>query len=624
MPTTAFLAPPRLAAALITTLLILFCVLADTAHAAPTDFCSPGVTTTFKGGGNWGDGDNWTDGQPDAYCDAVIPANTTVTLSTTVDHYGNEAAGSAEGLTIGPGATVVVEGVSSTVIGNWSNATSLYVDGDGLTIDKGATLDLEATGNNAPGFTAVAPSQPGGSANVQVDSYSTAPTSFINDGTINATSSGGGWGESLNVAGTLVNAGNINDESGKLTFQGQNLPYLVNNTGSLSIASGGSFTMIAGDGSSFNNTGTFANQGTATLQQSMHWVQSAGSETGNPVQLTGPEVLQDSAGTGSFEVTNCTVAGLTGTIPAGQTVTVNGECSGTTLNLGTSSDTATVVNDGTLVLNAPAGGSDGILQGSELDNHGTLDSTVAGPLPLANQLLDPLVNEKGATVNVTGGELAQTNGTTTANAGTVNIGAGATWLVQGGAFTNKGTLSPKVGGTKSLGTVNLTVGSKFTAGGKLAPDLISGYKPKAGTEFPFITYNGGSVSRTFASVTGGFAADYKKETASPAYVGLIYGRGAAATAATKLTVKVRCPASAKHCESYSASVTVTEKLRGKTKSVTVGSKSGKLKVGKSATVTLKLNGTGAKLLKQTHKLKVFLIVKSGGKVIAKKTVTLTA
>jgi hypothetical protein len=166
---TAFLAPPRLAAALITALLILTCVLVGTANAAPTDFCSPGVTTTFKG-----------------------------------------------------------------------------VDGNGLTIDKGATLDLEATGNNAPGFTPDAPSQPGGSANVQVDSYSNAPTSFINNGTINATSSDGAWGESLNVAGTLVNAGSINDQSGKLTFQGQNLPYLVNNTGSLAVASGASFTMIAG------------------------------------------------------------------------------------------------------------------------------------------------------------------------------------------------------------------------------------------------------------------------------------------------------------------------------------------------------------------------------------------
>jgi hypothetical protein len=300
-------------------------------------------------------------------------------------------------------------------------------------------------------------------------------------------------------------------------------------------------------------------------------------------------------------VTNCTVAGLTGTIPAGQTVTVNGECSGTTLNLGTSSNTAAVVNDGTLVLNAPAGGSDG-----------------SPRQPTA----EPSRQREGATVNVTGGELAQTNGTTTSNAGTVNIGAGATWLVQGGAFTNKGTLAPKVAGAKSLGTMNLTVGGKFAAGGTLTPSLVSGYKPKTGTEFPFITYNGGSVSGTFGSVAGGFAADYKKETAGPAYVGLIYGRSTTTTSATKLTFKIACPASAKSYKRYSASATVTEKLKGKTKSVTVGSKSGRPKPGKSATVTLKLNGTGTKLLKQTHNLKVLLTIKSGGKVVT--AVTLTA
>jgi hypothetical protein len=38
--------------------------------------------------------------------------------------------------------------------------------------------------------------------------------------------------------------------------------------------------------------------------------------------------------------------------------------------------------------------------------------------------------------------------------------------------------------------------------------------------------NGGSVSGKFASVTGGFSADYSKETASPPYFGMIYRREA--------------------------------------------------------------------------------------------------
>jgi len=638
---------PRLAASTF----ILFAALAGTAHAASNTYCTTG-STTYTGTDNyWGDGDNWSNGQPSAQCDAIIPAGVTVTLSTATGTgtYGNVNSGAALGLTINQGATVIVQGISSSVQGNWSNATTLGVGADGLTIAKGATLDLEATGN-----TAGSGGPAGGSATVNVDGNPGAPAPVTNDGTIVSSSNDASWGESLNIYGTLTNAGTITDQSGLLTFQGQQSgPYLVDNTGSFSIASGASFNMLAGDGSSFTNDGTFANQGTATLEQSMYWIQSGGSETGNPVEFTGSETLQDSAGAGSFEltyipsITDCSNAGLTGTVPAGQTITVNGSCSGTTLNLGTSSDPAPVVNDGTIDLEAPAGGGDAIIQGSELENHGTLNSTVSGALPLANQLLVPLVNESGGTVNLTGGELQQTTGSTTSNAGTVNIGPGATWLVQGGAFTNTGTLAPQIASTSSVGTVNLTVGSKFTAGGTLAPTLTSGYTPAKGTEFPIITMNGGSPTGTFASVTNGFKADYSKETASTPYLGVIYGGGTAAPAVSKVdggkgkaTFKLSCPASVGSCGTYRATGTITEHLKGKkivavtanahakkskptTKVVTVGSKSGSLTAGKSATVTLTLNKTGTSLLKRFHKLKVHVVIKSGGKVISSKTVTIT-
>ena len=654
MPMIRSFVLPRLVASTF----ILFAVFAGTAHAAANTYCNPpsGTTgsTTFVGG-IWGDGDDWTNGQPDAQCDAIIPAGESVTLSTATGpgSYGNFNSGSAAGLTINQGATVIVEGVASDVEGNWSNATTLSIGGDGLTIANGATLDLDATGNTGSGFTAGGGNAPGGSANVNVDGNPGAPAPVTNDGTIVASSSDASFGESLNIYGTLTNAGTISDQSGLLTFQGQQSgPYLVNNTGSFSIASGASFNMLAGDGSSFTNDGTFANQGTATLEQSMYWIQSGGGETGNPVEFTGSETLQDSAGAGSFEltyipnITDCSNAGLTGTVPAGQTITVNGSCSGTTLNLGTSSDTAPVVNDGTINLEAPAGGGDAIIQGSELENHGTLNSTVGGALPLANQLLVPLVNEPGGTVNLTGGELQQTTGSTTSNAGTVNIGPGATWLVQGGAFTNTGTLAPQIASTSSVGTVNLTVGSKLTAGGTLAPTLTSGYTPAKGTEFPIITMNGGSPTGTFGSVTNGFTADYSKETASPGYLGVIYGGAAVAPAVSKIragageaTFKVSCPASAGSCERYTATATVTEKVKGKkivamaasakkktatkTKVVTVASHSGSLQPGKSATVTLKLNATGRALLKRFHKLKVRIVVKVGGKIISSATVTIT-
>lgn len=497
--------------------------LSGTAHAAANTYCSSG-TTTYSGanGGQWGTGDNWTNGQPSAQCAAVIPTNTTVTLSTVTQagNYGNGAAGAAGGLTISTGATLIVEGIASDVQGNGSNATTLLVGAKGLMIDRAATLDLEATGNTQTG--SPAGYKPGGSANLTVNSGASGPANLINNGKIVTSSSDPAWGESINVGGTVTNAGSITDQSGLLTLQGQQVPYIFDNKGSFTVDTGGSFTMLAGNGSSFTNIGSFANRGTATLQQSMYWYQNGGTVTGNPLEFTGGETLKDSSGSGKFEITNCTTTGLIGTVPVNQTITVLGGCSGTTLYLGSSTSKAPVVNHGTIVLDAPAGGSDGIIAGAELVNHGTLDAKVGGAPRLANQLLVPLVNESGATINLSGGELEQTTGSATTNAGTVNVAAGATWLVQGGSFTNRGTLALQIVSRTKFGAVNLTVGSKFNAGGRLAPRLASGYKPATKTEFPMIMMNGGSPHGAFAAVTGGFRVDYAKETAKTPYLGVIY------------------------------------------------------------------------------------------------------
>jgi hypothetical protein len=622
----------RLLAALISFMLTLL-VFTPTSHAASNTFCpntTPITTTTFLGGGNWGDGDYWSAGLPDGDCNAVIPAGDTVTLTTTPGTESDTFPGaSAAGLTIEAGATVIVEGVSSDgEQGNVAQSTDLNVGSNGLTVAKGATLDLEATGNAAP--SGAEPGQPlGGAANLQVDSATPPPSTLNNAGTIVFSSSDAAWGESLNVGGTVTNTGSIEDQSGLLTFQGENFPYIFNNTGTMSVSAGASFTMIAGDGSQFNNNagGTFTNQGTATLQQSMHWYQNGGTETGNPVQITNGEELDDTSGAGNFEVSNCTTGGVVGTIPASQTITVLGGCSGTTLYIG-GDNNQTVANYGTIILDTPAtNGADGILNGGELDNYGTIDSEYAAGTSAssANQLLDTLVNESGATVNLTGGPLKQTAGTTTTNNGTVNMDANSLWLVQGGAFTNGGTIAPQVASATSLSQFNLTIGGKFNAGGTLAPTLASGYSPAKGTEFPFITYNGGSATGTFSSVTNGFSADYKKETlASNAYVGLIYGGAASAGKAPKvgklaggvkkLTLKLSC-AKGKACAKYTFTGTSLKK--------TVLSGSGTLKAGKSVTRTLKLNRAGAALLKKHGKLKIRFVIKASGKTVESKTVTVT-
>jgi hypothetical protein len=681
---TSALAPAsvrRLAATLIAVLFLAFLTTGGTALAGEgpvNQYCSSGTTTYDGTSGTWGTGSpdtttNWSAGLPSLSCEATIPAGATVTLTTTpgAGDEGVNPGGSAEGLTVKPGATLIIQGVSSQgegSVGGGQQAqfTQLTIGQDGLTIDAGAILDIEATNGVSP-FTGNGSGQAtGGSASVIPDGTATA--SVTNQGTINVSSSDSSYGEVLAWNGTLDNTGTINESSGTLTFQGQNYPMIFDNTGSFSVASGASFTMNAGDGSSFTNPagGTFSNQGTSilTTQGSLYWAQTGGTETGNPIELEGGEGLQDSAGTGAFAYTNCASGYLSGTIPAGQTISILGGCSGTTLTLGTPSGTSMVANHGTLILDSPAGasGSDAILAGGELDNYGTLDSEVGAPY--ASQLLVPLVNEPGATTNLTGGVLAQTTGSTTSNAGTVNIGPGATWRVQGGAFTNTGTVVPQIAGAANLGQFSLTVEGNFNAGGTVMPTLVSGYAPAVGTEFPFILYNGGSANGTFGSVGAGFAADYSTETANPGYVGLIYkgstaagtgpgsGNGGSTTAAApsasklsggagKLTFAVACAAGATSCAGYTATGTVTEHLKGKkiltvtaaakkgkkretaSKLVTVASTHGTLSPGKSATVTLKLNAAGTALLKRFHKLKVLLVVKGAGKVISTKTVTVT-
>ncbi len=126
--------------------------------------------------------------------------------------------------------------------------------------------------------------------------------------------------------------------------------------GSIAVAAGATLqlgTSFAGN-AAFTNAGTVANAGTVTMSTNSGaatWTQSGGALTGNPVQLGNGTTLADSAGTGQFLLAGNT--GITGQIPAGQTVTAQGQANGTTLSL----KSATLVNDGSLVLDAPGSGT---------------------------------------------------------------------------------------------------------------------------------------------------------------------------------------------------------------------------------------------------------------------------
>jgi len=632
---------------------------------ASDSWCPSNSTTSWTGGnGVWAQG-NWSNSQPTGGCDAVISGDVTVTLTTSPDPDGGytDSGGSAKGLTIENGATLIVEGVGSDSLGNWYNATTLGLGDDGITIGPGSTLVLEASDNNditpSPGEAS------GGSANVVATNAQAAP--FVNQGTIIAETSDPTYDTSMTFGGTLTNSGTIDVQSGTLDFSGAS-PYMTaTNSGAINVSSGTTFDMQAGDGSSFTNTGTINNAGTTWAGSSMDW-DAGGTVTGNPVYLEDynrgvPTLVEPASGSanGTYIFTNGGF--LTGNIPAGQTLEAQGtggNDSGINLN------NATINNSGTLLLDAPGTGTNSggsaILFSGTINNYGTLKTSVEDS-SYDTEMQSTLNNEPGGTVEELSGTLYQENGDTSTNSGLWQIAPGAVYEMYGGGFTNNanGTLQPQISAAGTYGVVNLRNGT-FTAGGTIAPELVSGYAPAAGTEFQIFPYNGGSFSGTFASTSNSFSTDYSHQSVpnGTSYVGVVYNAVPAAAGGTssgsatvkpsagsikggaaEVMVKLACP-SGKTCSSYEVTGKVTEHLkRGKvtavsaragekkakkqvtTKVVTIASASGSVGDGKSKAVTLRLNKAGEALLKRFKKLKVSVTVTAGGKTVKTETVTVT-
>jgi hypothetical protein len=641
----------------------IFCLVASVASAQAC------TKTWGSSSGSWGEANDWTPhGVPTNTDDVCITASGTYTV--TLPPEGGQAAS----LTLGGSSgtqTIDVAGASYIYQGETQHVTSLSVGT--ATIASTGKIILDATSGGTHS----------GSEELGAGGYLTAGT-VTNNGQIETEVQDSKWADYFKV-GSLINesGASVQIVSGTLNSQQEGegaYPWSETNDGTVTVTGGASWLMktsFAGK-ASFTNNGSIVNEGSITMDGSAGesiWTQSGGSISGNEAVLQNGAMLADSVGSGAF-LLNASGAKLTGTIPAGQTVTVRGEpfnsggeiYNSTALSL----DNAQLVNDGTLVLEADgstntSGGSVYVNSGS-LQNNGTILAEVTDP-SWTNYLEVGLTNAPGGKLELSGGTLEQPSGSPTVNQGLVTLGPGSLYLLQeGSSFVNDGTLSPEIASASSIGSFEMTSpccngSGTFTGGGTVLPVLVGGYVPSANQEFPAFLLTGGKFAGTFASVGNGFSADYSHEsyeTLSPNYVGFVYqasggggGGGLSAKGAPpiaplahlvsalgghgSLSVTLSCPSGGPACQAATVTATVTEHLKGgkitaissrkkkkarsQTKRVTIAAAGTTLAAGTTKTLTLTLNASGRALLAKFGKLTAVVSVTSAGKVIGTATVT---
>ena len=203
----------------------------------------------------------------------------------------------------------------------------------------------------------------------------------------------------------------------------------------------------------FINKGALSNAGTLVLTGSASWTQEAGSaeQSGSPVVMYSG-TLTDVSGAGSFDLIDSPT--LTGTIPAGQTVTADAiPGHNAVIEI-----PATVTNEGTLALVSPTSGGESELHASLAAGKVVNDGLITAQSQSSVNFLEvSLVNASGATVEVKSGEWRQNNNTTTTNEGSFKVLSGAIFHPSTGSdlFVNKGALS-------NAGTLVLTGSASWT------------------------------------------------------------------------------------------------------------------------------------------------------------------
>jgi hypothetical protein len=634
---------------------------------------SPCATWTDSAGdGLWTTAANWSTDVVPGYGtspDVCLP-DTGHSYTVTFEPSGGNGGITVNTLTIG-GATGS-DTVTLDIVGQSYIYQGETQNGDGIGVANGATIN--ATGSlvldaTAGGTRALSTDPLGGPAGFG-DSPFGGGAAIDNYGSIVAESSDyPTWGEQLNGDVTNEPGGKITVASGSLDQQTSNT---VTNHGTVTTDASGDYDVTSGGTNDvFDNDGTVANNGTFEVGGQTGTFTQDGPVTGNAVTIEAGATLADEAGSGTFTLEYGTPV-LTGTIPAGQTVNVRGASdvyqgetqNGTNLSLGG----GTVTNDGTVTLNATADGMKALQSdttgggvsvfGGSLVNDGTLAFKVDDPA-WTNTLNADVTNAHSGAATIAG-DLSQAdgvNGIKFTNDGTLTLTPTAKWNLYGGATLAAeadGTMIPQISGAASFGT--LTVGGTMTAAGTIAPALTGGYTPSAGQEFAIIATGGsnftGTYSGTFGTVGSGFTADYAHETASPPYVGVVYGRSSAPGPGTgtvkigsgtkvsshglaSVTLKCTGPSGAMCAGTLKLTVRVRTRVSRKVKghrrtveeirTVQIGSAGYKLPAGESKTLGVKLTTVGARLVDAAgnHGLaaKASAIASTGR--IVTRTITLT-
>ena len=457
----------------------------------------------------------------------------------TVDSGATFDATGGNGLFVNNATLANAGSISLTGNASWTqNAGTATQSGNPVTINNSGTLTdtsgagsftlidtpvLKGTISAGQTVTVTAPS--GHNANAQLTG-----ASVTNDGTLilDAPASGGyaeltgspltnnatlrtqqegGNQDHLQVPLTNATGATVEVKTGTLL---QDTSTTTTNDGTFTVDSGATFDATGGNGLFVNNA-TLANAGSISLTGNASWTQNAGTATqsGNPVTINNSGTLTDTSGAGSFTLIDTPV--LKGTISAGQTVTVTAP-SGHNANAQLTG--ASVTNDGTLILDAPASGGYAELTGSPLTNNATLRTQQEG----GNQdhLQVPLTNATTGDVDVRTGTLLQDTATTTTNDGTIEIEAGAVYAVTsaGATFTNAaaGTLQPDIS-SAGIGTLTLPGSTTTALDGTILPNLVGGYAPPPATRFVVIT---GATSGSFATVANNFLGDYSQRSSNVA------------------------------------------------------------------------------------------------------------